>query len=65
MMHFITCSAGSRMSLMQPHIFANGRLVWAESGGGATRPVTGPGSLAGELSRRVSRHGAIFANPGK
>ena len=31
----------------------------------SVRPVTCPGALARELSRRTSRHGAIFANPAK
>ena len=30
-----------------------------------TRPTTGPGALAEKLSRRVRRHGAIFAKPDK
>jgi len=31
---------------------------------GAVQPVTGPGSLASDLSRLARHHGAIFANPG-
>jgi len=42
-----------------------GRWYRTESVGGVNPPATGVGTLAVELSRRVHRHGAIFANPGK
>ena len=61
----------SRYSVFRPAMKPNGPLVWAESVGGAVPPFTCPGFAlrsvfhvkegGGKLSRRASRHGAVFA----
>jgi hypothetical protein len=44
---------------------ANGPAVEGVNVGGVSPSGSSPGTLATNLSRRTSRHGAIFANPGE
>ena len=48
-----------------PSITTNGPAVEGVNVGGVSPSGSSPGTLATKLSRRASRHGAIFANPGE